>query len=360
MTSATTKIPSGIDDVDAQWVTAVLRTHRTMPNTLVINDIRAEQIALDSGFSARLYRLHLTGDGGAPDSVIVKLPADEGARMAMEMLGGYTREVNFYAKVAGRAPIGTPEVFLAQMAQDSTNFVLVLEDLSAWENVDYLTGMTLERARACLAQLAGLHAWSASPANADVVASFPSMDVEMMRELLPGAFGMGWQLYRDAATAPIPPAVEEFAQDFVRHAPVALKALTERSTLVHGDFRADNMFFADGRLKVVDFQFAARGAGAADVAYLLGQGLPTVLRSGLDEELLTDYLGHLAERGVHDYSFDAAWRDYRFAVGYQLALPVVALLGAAAMPERARLLCMTLIERAVATFDDIDAGQVFG
>jgi aminoglycoside/choline kinase family phosphotransferase len=359
VTSAAAKIPRGIDDVDAQWVTAVLRAHETMLDSVTVSGVRAEQIALDSGFSAKLYRLHLVGDGDVPASVVVKLPADDGARMAMDMLGGYTREVNFYANVAGHAPLGTPDVYLACMAPDSTNFVLVLEDLCAWENADYATGITLDRARSCLIQLAGLHAWSADPANADTVASFPSVDVEMMRDLLPGAFGMGWQVYRDTASVPVPPAVDTFAQNFVRHASYALRALTERSTLVHGDFRADNLFFADDQLKVVDFQFAARGAGAADVAYLLGQGLPTALRSGRDEELLAEYLEQLTDRGVSDYSFDDAWRHYRFAVGYQMALPVVALLGAATMPERARHLCMTLIERAVATFDGINAGEVF-
>lgn len=356
MTSATAKIPCDIDDVDAQWVTAVLRTRRTTSDSVTVTGVRVEQIALDSGFSAKLYRLHLSGDG-VPSSVVVKLPADEGARMAMEMLGGYTREVNFYANVAGRAPMGTPEVYL--VAQDSTNFVLVLEDLCDWENADYATGMTLERARSCVTQLAGLHAWSSDPANADVVESFPSMDTAMMRDLLPGAFGMGWQAYRENASAPIPQTAQAFAENFARHAPTALKALTERTTLVHGDFRADNLFFADDKLKVVDFQFAARGAGAADLAYLAGQGLPTALRSGRDEELLAEYLEQLAERGVRDYTFDDAWRHYRFAVGYQMALPVVALLGAVTMTERAHQLCMTLIARAIATFDDINAMEVF-
>lgn len=41
--------------------------------------------------------------------------------------------------------------------------------------------------------------------------------------------------------------------------------------LLHGDIRADNMFFAGDRLKVVDFQFACVGAGASDIAYLVSQ-----------------------------------------------------------------------------------------
>jgi len=83
------------------------------------------------------------------------------------------------------------------------------------------------------------------------------------------------------------------------------------------------------------------------------------MRTGRDQEFLTDYLGELVRRGVDDYSLDEAWRHYRFAVGYLMVLPVVALLGAAQMPDRARQLCMTLIDRSVATFDHVDAIEVF-
>ncbi len=63
--------------------------------------------------------------------------------------------------------------------------------------------------------------------------------------------------------------------------------------LLHGDIRADNLFFDGDRLKVVDFQFAARGAGAADIAYLVSQGLPTEVRRGHDEALVREYLERL-------------------------------------------------------------------
>ena len=129
--------------------------------------------------------------------------------------------------------------------------------------------------------------------------------------------------------------------------------------LLHGDIRADNMFFDGDRLKVVDFQFASRGAGAADVAYLVSQGLPTEVRRGHDEVLVREYLERLAAHGVTDYSFDEAWRHYRFAVAYLMVLPVITLNGWDAMPERSRALCLTLTERAVATIDEIDALEVF-
>ncbi len=47
--------------------------------------------------------------------MIAKLPAQSEARGAMEMLGGYRREMAFYQEVAGRAPMETPHVYTARM-----------------------------------------------------------------------------------------------------------------------------------------------------------------------------------------------------------------------------------------------------
>ena len=129
--------------------------------------------------------------------------------------------------------------------------------------------------------------------------------------------------------------------------------------LLHGDIRADNLFFDGERMKVVDFQFASVGAGAADIAYLVSQGLPSQAREGHDEALVREYLEHLAAQGVTDYTFDDAWRHYRFAAVYLMVLPVITLNGWDALPERSRRLCLTLTDRAVAAIDEIDALEVF-
>ena len=79
----------------------------------------------------------------------------------------------------------------------------------------------------------------------------------MARDLLPAAFDAAWRIYRDKAGAPVPPAVAKYAERFAELAPSALQTLSERPMLMHGDIRADNMFFAGDHLKVVDFQLAA-------------------------------------------------------------------------------------------------------
>lgn len=356
VTSATAAVPSGIDAVDPTWLTEALRADSTIPDDAVVSEVVAERIAEDSGFSSLLYRLNLTGSPGLPATMIVKLAAQSEARGAMELLGGYRRELAFYRDIAGRAPIDTPHVYAARIADDCADFVLLLEDLQDWDNADHLAGLSIERARLCIAQLAGLHAWSVQPSNTSVLQLFPSIDMPAVRDLLVPAFGPGWDIYRARSEAPVPEPVARFAERFSDHAATALAGLTERSMLLHGDIRADNMFFASDRMKVVDFQFAEVGAGAVDVAYLVSQGLPTEIRRGQDEALLRGYLDELGDIG---YSFDEAWRHYRLATAFLMLLPVITLIGWDALPERSRALCLTLTDRAVATIAEIDALEVF-
>ncbi|PRC49199.1 aminoglycoside phosphotransferase, partial [Mycobacterium sp. ITM-2017-0098] len=132
------------------------------------------------------------------------------------------------------------------------DFVLVLEDLLGWDNVDHLAGVSVERARICMEQLAGLHAWSLQPEQERRLKVFPSLDSPFTRDLLPAAFKPAWQIYRDKADVAIPSAMDEYVERFTELAPVAIEELSRRSMLMHGDIRADNMFFSGDELKVVD------------------------------------------------------------------------------------------------------------
>lgn len=336
-------VPKSIDGVTESWLSEALATQ--------VSAVRAERIAEDTGFSAALYRIHLSGSDDVPATLIVKLPAESLARGGMEMLGGYQRELDFYRCVAPDAPIATPRCHLARMS--GADFILVLEDLGDWENADHLAGLSLERAQVCIEQLAGLHRWSAG-VDDTVLQKFPSIDNALTRDLFLPAFAAGWQLYRDRTEQPVPPAVARFAEQFTDRAPAALVALSNRNMLLHGDIRADNMFFRGGALKVVDFQLTVRGAGAADIAYLVSQGLPTEVRQGRDAELLGAYVSQ-----VGGYPFDEAWRHYRFATALLLYMPVVALLTWDVAPERSRQLCLTLVDRAVAAIEDVGALEEF-
>ncbi|BBY64761.1 hypothetical protein MHEL_30040 [Mycolicibacterium helvum] len=219
-------MPSGIDAVDSAWLTDALRSDPTIPDDATVTAVMAEQIAQDSGFSSLLYRLHLTGSPGLPATVIAKLAAQSQARGAMELLGGYRRELAFYRDIAGRAPMDAPHVYAARMADDSADFVLVLEDLREWDNADHLAGLSLERARLCIGQLAGLHAWSVQASTTAALQVFPRFDMPAVRDLLVPAFEPGWDIYRTHSAVPVPEPVARFAARFTEHAATALAGLT--------------------------------------------------------------------------------------------------------------------------------------
>ena len=351
MTQGPAVIPASIDEVTPQWLTDALG--------LEVSAVTADRIAEDSGFASFLYRVRLTGNDELPETVIVKLPGTPEARGAMEMLGGYRRELEFYRRVAGRAPMAAPRVHVAEMGDSAGEFVLVMEDLAGWTNADHLAGLSMAQARLAIAGLAGLHAWSVDPANAIPTDVFPNLDSPAAREVFLPVFELAWPVYLEHAGVPVPPSVAELAERFTDYASQALDVLGGRTMLLHGDIRADNLFFSGDAMKVVDFQFTCYGAGAADVAYLVSQGLPSDVRRGHDRELLREYLAELARHGVTDYSFDEAWRDYRMATAYLIVLPVITLMGWDAMPERSRRLCLELTRRAVATIDEIDALEAF-
>lgn len=344
----TSVLPSGIGEVTAAWLSEAL------PGT--VTTARAERIAEDTGFSALLYRLQLTGTD-VPETVIVKLPAESEARGGMALLGGYRREFDFYRHIAAAAPLSVPACHAALISGD--DFVLVLEDLRDWENADHLAGLSLPRVRTALNALASLHAWSETDAEEASLQRFPVIDDALTRDLFVPAFTPGWRLYLDKTDQPVPDQVGRFAERFGELAPQALTALTERAMLLHGDIRADNMFFRDDALKIVDFQLAVRGAGAADIAYLVSQGLPTEVRRGKDRDLVREYVGHLKSHGINDYSFEQAWRHYRLGVALLMYMPVVALLTWDIVPDRSRRLCVTLIDRAVAAIEDTGALEEF-
>jgi hypothetical protein len=141
MTSATAGVPSSIDGVTPQWLTAAL-------DGATVTDVHAEQIALDGGFSSRLYRAHLSGDG-VPKSVIVKLPAESEAGDAMKMLGGYASRV---LPIRRRERRSAPRMS-TRMARAPTSFWCW--GLAGLGQRRSPRGLSLDRARCCIAQLAG-------------------------------------------------------------------------------------------------------------------------------------------------------------------------------------------------------------
>ena len=100
----------------------------------------------------------------------------------------------------------------------------------------------------------------------------------------------------------------------------------EQFSLLHGDYRADNLLFDPDRTRVtvVDWQTLAVGLPARDLSSLSGdQPLPDD-RVAHEQELVGVYQRALAGHGVQDYDAETAWQDYRFGM---LQVPLITTLG---------------------------------
>lgn len=129
-------------------------------------------------------------------------------------------------------------------------------------------------------------------------------------------------------------------------------------TLVHFDYRADNLFFeADGTVVVIDWQSISKGGGAADVAYFISQNLSVEDRRANEDDLLHAYHDALGAAGVTGYEYDQFFEDYRVGVIYGWIIPVFAVGSLDSSSERAMALWTAVIERSQAAIFDHDAQE---
>lgn len=236
--------------------------------------------------------------------------ADPTSRATAAMLGLYAKEVRFYRDLAPQLPIRTPRTFAADMAEDGTSFVLLFEDLGPARGGNQLAGCTIEDARAVIRQAAALHApsWH-NPAILDLAWLQPDpAAAAQVKALYPRAQAVFRDRYRDA----LEPEFMALCEALAEHT-AATDRTPEKVSLVHGDFRLDNVLFdikggTEG-VAVLDWQTLTIGNGLTDIGYFLGCGIGDSLRREAERELLDLYCAEMTARGV-PLTVEAIWRDY--------------------------------------------------
>ncbi|MHB8576765.1 MAG: protein kinase family protein, partial [Dehalococcoidia bacterium] len=165
MTTAT--VPATLDEVTPEWLTHALREGGLLGDAAVTG-MQRQIIGEGSGFVGLLARLTLEYDRsieGAPRTLIVKLPSSMPmARALANFFRFYEREIRFYREVAQQSTLRTPRCYASAMDPAAGNFILLLEDLSAFRLGDQLASCSIDDARLAIEELARFHAdWWESP-----------------------------------------------------------------------------------------------------------------------------------------------------------------------------------------------------
>lgn len=341
-----TSIPRSIEEIDAAWLANATGQR--------ITAMRAEQIGVGIGVASAVYRLWLTGEG-VPTTMVMKLKAlDETAAFTSALLRMYEREVKFFNELAHRTPIRVPKRYAGVVSDDGADYVLVMEDMGGNRVVDQNAGMDVADAEQAIDELAAHHAtfWGDGDRYVSSGAALRADD-PIYPAVLPVAFSEGWEIIQ--AEIEVAPSIAAVAPRWVGGLEARVKHLSgPPTTLLHGDFRADNIFFdADGRVVLLDFQLTGVGSGPFDLAYFVTQSLASEVAGQHERALFDRYIEGLRAGGVRADDKDLLWDSYRTSALICLVYPFVAIRHMDLSDPRARGLADNMLRRCARAIEDL-------
>ncbi len=356
-------IPMTLADVSADWLTTVLRDDGTLPDNVQVADATLEPMGAGVGMMSSMSRIRITysDETDAPSSLVIKLPAEnETNRAVAEQFNLYMKEARYYQELRPKTECRSPDTYLV-VFDDDENFLMLMSDASEYRMGNQVTGATLEETELCIDELTKLHAsfWN----DIEQVAWLPHIsNSDNARNMALGAEA-GWPQMMEYFGDFVPAAVNEKRTAYLASIPGQQERLDQDPiTLIHGDFRMDNMLFGEKPehhpLQVVDFQGPLKGKGIADVGYLLSHSTQAEVRQQHERTLLERYVNGLKEGGVTGYEFDTAWEDYRLGVLYAWTVAVVIAGTLDPSNERGFAWMSRMIERNATALLDLDCFEL--
>jgi Phosphotransferase enzyme family len=310
---------------------------------------------------ARASGAHASGARGPalPPTLIAKVPAAaDASRGAARAFRTYEIEASFYDQVAAGLPVCIPACFYSAYDPGPDEYIVLLEDLAPAEPGDQLAGISADQAAAALAELAALHAagWG-SPE----LAALPWLNrntpdgaaflAGVLADLYPG--------FRARFDGRVEPGTLPLIEEFLPRAPGYLGGAEDQPrTIVHGDFRADNLLFGGPRPVVLDWQTCSYGSPANDLAYFLASSLLVADRQQHEEDLVRAYHQALTGRGVA-LTWPDCWTGYRRHAFGGIVMDIVAAMFVA-RTERGDEMFAAMASRHARHALDLDALALLG
>jgi len=345
--------PKSPEELTATWLGDTLKA-AGVSSADAIEGLTVEPFAEGLGILGKLVRVHAQpATDAAPRSFVAKFPCDAEANLQLAHgMRFYQREHDFYTHAAAQTPFRVPAIHF-QAIDAEHNFVLLMEDLDQVTMCDQVAGATAEQVVAIVPALAKHHAafwqreldWAVSfrdPALAQIIESIyamckgPTLDAfadvisNEMREVIEavdGNIGTLWNTLCDSPT-----------------------------TLVHGDFRVDNIGFEpDGSVVAFDWQICGINTGPYDLGFMMSQSVNPEVREQIEQDQVRAYHRTLCDNGVDDYTFDTCMRDYRRTILACIIYPVITCGMLDVSTERGREFGRLSLRRSLSAIEALNA-----
>lgn len=313
-------IPDSTEEITQGW----------LANLLNVEDLLLlARLRLDGGFMSSLTRVDFrSSDPNLPRSIIIKLrsPFDVTLKIALAF-NSYRKETDFYSNLAHKVSVRTPRCYASRIAPAGNQFLLALEDLGEREGFGMGAGSASSASKwqtmQAMRTLAGLHStcWQKREYNLPLFAEALYASSSGLSELVE----RGLAKTGTVLSPPARSALSSYTQEPSMQLPAFLAV---PQTLIHGDFRLSNLYFAEGEetATVIDWGDYSYGPAAFDLAVFLTSSLAAADRRAWQAEAIEEYCHALEKAGV-TYNPADCRKDYG------LFLPACAYLPALAATE---------------------------
>lgn len=329
-------IPFRLDEITADWLTKALRGNGLLKNAEVIK-LTHRIIGQETGFLGLVVILEPTYsevEADAPESLVLKIPTPLKNRRMGQSMGVYEKEIRFYRDLKSKLRVRTPTHFYSALnAFDDPDmvlerlrklnrlpipliallavvvtwfiglfprrYVLLIEDVSHLRMGDQLNGCSENDVRRVLGAMATLHAqfWESE----ELTAMKWVAPIELTSKLIQLMYLQSVEKYKRASESHL----TEREMALINWLKVNGVRLTEVQamgprTLLHGDFRLDNLCFDDAtdEVLVMDWQTMTSGSAGMDLAYFLSAALPLETTEAEINSLIDYYRQRLKDHGV--------------------------------------------------------------
>ena len=230
----------------------------------------------------------------------------------------FQREVLAYQLLQ---PVGgkyVPRCLASASVPDGSDGLLLLQEINPCRTGDQIQGLSFRELSSVAKSIGAVHArfWNSNQLRK--IKALPLHHYNLAHEA-----GKHAQTFLRHCRSLLTKKDAKRIQHFLPTIAQALQRAKKRSiTLVHGDLRADNLLLVRSKALIVDWQIAARGLGAFDLARVIGGSSTRPLTLRDQQKLVSIWHQTLRQGGVRGYNLSDAWWDYRIGVALTLSIPI--------------------------------------
>jgi len=269
-----------------------------------------------TGFLSQTFHATRSGD---PRKYILKVGSDHPvAQKFSRHIRSFQREVLSYQLLQPFGGKHVPSCTVSASAHDGSDGLLLLQEIFPCRTGDQIQGLSFKELSSVAKSIGAVHArfWNSNQLRK--IKALPLHHYNRAHETRKHT-----QSFLRHCRSLLTKKDFKRIQNFPPTIAQALQRAKRRPiTLVHGDLRADNLLLVRSKVFIVDWQIAARGLGAFDLARVIGgsSARPITLRD--QHKLVGFWHQTLRQEGVRGYNLSDAWWDYRIGVALTLSIPI--------------------------------------